>query len=182
MNLGTDPTLNFALAALEGIVARTQPSIFLIEGSEDNSWLNYTVQKYGLCYTYVKSSAKDSVLEAFQSYVTNAQGKVKVVLYDANDPLFPTQLEMAITLSGVQDALPVSTTELPALQGIFGANNITVVDNLVGNFTDKVSAYTWLWNTVQNSVTKRFVGLAPSGVLGLTDYLVENKAFVFEFS
>ena len=182
VNLGTDPALDFPLAALEGIVARTQPRIFLIQGSQDNFWFSYTAQNYGLSYQYVKASAKASILQLFKSYVTNPQGKVKLVLYDSNDPIYPTQLEMAITLAGVKTALPVSTRELPTIEGIFGADNVTIVQNLTGRFTDKVSAYTWLWNTVQNSVTKRFVGLAPSGVLGLTDYLVENKAFVFEFS
>jgi hypothetical protein len=182
VNLGTDATFDFPLAALEGLVARVQPRLFLIEGSQDNSWLNYTAQSYGLSYQYVKSTGKAGILQTFKSYVTDGGGKVKVVLYDSKDPIYPTQLEMALTLAGVKNALPVSSGELPAIQSIFGTSNIRIIQNLSGRFTDKVAAYSWLWNNVQGSVTRKFLVISPAGVLGLADYIVENKAFAFEFS
>ncbi len=171
-------SLGYELAALQGIVARTQPRLFLVNQPDDLFWLKYTTSKYGLSY---QNSTSAQVLQMFKGEVSNSDGKVRIVLYDGNDVMFPTQLDMAKTLAGVYSALPVSSNDLPAVQSIFGADNLVIVRDLSGLFSDKVSAYTWLWTKVGQNVTTSFLTISPSGRLGLTDYEVEFKSFVFEF-
>ena len=172
-------SLNYEVEALEGLVARTQPQIFLSHSANDKSWLDFSTQQYGL---KTQSISQTSALQTFKSVVTDGSGKVKIVLYSSNDPIAPAQLNMARTLAGVYGALPVSSSELKSVQSVFGSSDIDTLYNLQGMFTDKVSAYTWLWNTVGASVTKSVVAISPGGDLGLTDYIVEHSVFVFDFS
>ena len=49
-------------------------------------------------------------------------------------------------------------------------------------FTDTLSGYQWLWNNVQGRIGNQFFVISPSANIGLTDYAVEWKAFIFSFS
>ena len=110
--------LSYTLIALEGIVARTQPKIFAITTSDDQSWLQYTAKYYGLSY---QNESTTQILQQFASYVEDSNGNVKIVLYDSNDPIFPTQVNIARTLAGVYSALPVPSDALSTIQSIFGS-------------------------------------------------------------
>jgi hypothetical protein len=176
---GKSPTIGYTLAALEGIVARTQPQIFLTNSQDDQFWLNYIEQNYGL---KVQKLTQTQALQQFGSYVKNSAGKVKIILFDSKDPLSPMELNIAVTLAGVYTALPVASGDLATIQSVYGASNIETLYNIHGNFTDKVSGYTWLWNLVHNKVTKSFLTLYPEPRVGITDYLVEFQSMIFEFS
>ncbi len=175
---GTKSPLSYTIAALQGIVARTQPRIFLVSQTDDESWLSYLESNYGVS---VQQSTATAMIQQFASYVENSNDQVKIIEFNANDPLFPLQVNLAKTLAGVYTALPVSSSDLPTIQKMFGSN-IDILYNLNGMFTNDLTAYTWLWNLVGSSVTKSFLSLEPAGRVSLTDYEVEWKAFVFSFS
>lgn len=159
-------------------MARSQPSLFLSYTSEDAFWMNYTSTTYG---TTFKSISAEAALLKFSSYVTDSNGDVRIIIFDSNDSIFPTQVNLATTLAGVYDALPVASSDLATIQGIFGSK-IDVLYDLRGMFSDKVTAYNWLWNTVQSNVTKSFFVISPSGRYQSVDYYVEFRAFVFEMN
>jgi len=171
-------SLNVEVATLEGIAARTRPQIFLGSSSGDQFWLNFSVHQYGLKYTTISET---QALQQFKSLVTDSNGNVKIILYSAKDPISPAQYDIARTLAGVYNALPVSSSELSALQNVYGAAKIKTLYNLQGMFTDKITAYNWAWNLVGSQVTRAFVTTSPSGDMGLTDYAVQHQSFIFEY-
>ena len=138
--------------------------------------MQYIQQTYGIKSQSINTN---QVLQQFKSYVTDSSGNVKIIIFDSNDPLFPMQLNIATTLAGVYSALPVSSSDLSTLQSTFGSK-LNILYDLRGQFTSKVSGYSWAWNLVGNQVTKQFVAMAPEGRVPLTDYIVEFKAFDFE--
>jgi len=174
---GQGSSLAYTIAALQGIVNRNQPQIFTIQNQDDNLYLQYIENTYGF---KTNTISKTQVLQQFSSYVSDGNGNVKIIEFDSNDPLFPMQVDMAKTLSGVYNALPVASNDLSTIQSIFGSK-ITILYDLVGMFSNKVTAYTWLWNLVSNNVTRSFLVMSPEGRVGITDYITEFKAFVFEF-
>jgi GxGYxY sequence motif in domain of unknown function N-terminal/GxGYxYP putative glycoside hydrolase C-terminal domain len=171
--------LSEEVSALEGLAARTRPQMLVVNSATDKFWFNYAVKEYGISYTTL--SAKDALLD-FKSLVTDSSGKVKIILYSSNDPISPTQENMAITLAGVYGALPVQSSDLSSIQSIFGSSNLDTLYNLQGMFKDEVSAYQWLWSQVGSKVTRSFVVSSPSSGVGLTDYIVQHEGFVFSFS
>src|SRR3984893_12906280 len=174
---GPSTPLGFTVAALQGIVARTQPQIFLTTNSGDKGWLQYLGQTYGIKSQTISAS---QLVQQFKSYVTDSSGNIKIIVFDSNDALFPMQVNIATTLAGVYTALPVSSSDLSTIQSLFGSK-INILFDLRGKFTDKVAGYSWLWNLVGSQVTKQFIVMAPEGKVPLTDYIVELKAFDFEF-
>lgn len=171
-------SLSVEVAALEGIAARTRPQLFLGSSSGDQFWLNFSVHQYGLKYTTI---SQNQALLQFKSLVTDSSGEVKIILYSSKDPISPAQYNIARTLAGVYNALPVSSSELGALQSLYGAGNIKTLYNLEGMFKDKITAYNWAWNLVGSLVTRAFVTTSPSGDAGLTDYAIQHQSFIFEY-
>jgi len=179
VNLTADPSLGYEVVALQGLVARVSPRIFVITRSDDAFWLQFCAKTYGT--SYVESSSQ-AVLKEFENYVQDPNGHVKVILYADDDPIYPAQVNMALTLAGVYGALPVALSNLSTIQQIYGASNVDIIQDLSGRFSDKLSAYSWLWNAVSSNVTRRVVSLSPSAGFGLNDYLVEFRSFIFEFN
>src|ERR1700730_10732149 len=171
--VGSSGSMGYTVAALQGIVARSQPQIFVTTSSQDRDWLATLQQMYG---TKSQSISMNQLLQQFKSYVADSSGNVKIVIFDSNDPLFPMQVNMATTLAGVYSALPVSSSDLSTLQSIFGSK-LNILYDLRGQFSSKVNGYSWLWNLVGSQVTKQFMVMAPDGRAPLTDYIVEFKAF-----
>jgi len=167
------------VSALEGLVARDMPQIYASNTANDMFWFTYTMQNYGLKYTQISDT---SVLQTFKSYVTDSNGKVKIILYASNDPISPAQSNMAVTLAGVYGALPVASNELSTVQSVFGSSNLETLYNLQGMFSSKITAYQWLWNQVGSQVTRSFVSTTPDGGQGMADYIVQHKSFDFEFT
>ena len=86
VDVNSSNSYGYELAALQGIVARTQPKLFLVNRPDDLFWLDYAVSKYGLSY---QNSTSVQALQMFKSYVSDSAGRVRVIVYDSNDPIFP---------------------------------------------------------------------------------------------
>src|SRR5207253_10025454 len=129
--------------------------VFITGGTVDQFWLSYITQQYG---TKTVSITQTQMLQQFKSTVSDSNGHVKIVLYDSNDRLAPVQMNMAVTLAGVNQALPVSSANLATVQSAYGgASNLLTLYDLRNQYTDKVTAYQWLLSIVGTSVTKNFL-------------------------
>src|SRR5580704_5433554 len=60
---GPSSPLGFTVAALQGIVARTQPQIFLTTNPEDQAWLQYLENSYGI---KAQSRTATQIIQQFQ--------------------------------------------------------------------------------------------------------------------
>ncbi len=165
------------ITALQGLVNRNQPQIYTLHSPLDNYWLKYTMKLYGIT---IQNLTETQVLKQFASYVTDNNGNARMIIFDSNDPLYPMQSNIAKTLAGVYNALPVASADLPTIKGIFGTK-ISVLYDLRGEFQGKVAGYSWLWNLVGSQVNDKFLVMDNHGTYQLTDYVTEFKAFDFEF-
>ena len=169
------------LSVLEGLVARTQPRLFIEYSNQDvqgNQWARYISSHYSMTYTNITA---DEALSDFSSYFT-VGGNAQIVVYDANDPVAPLQENLAASLAGYYgNAIPVSSVDVADFEAQFP--HYTVVHNFTGQFHDALAGYEWLWNLVGPSVTRSFLQLdSGSGVAQSMDYPAEFDAFRMGFS
>ena len=169
------------LSVLEGLVARTQPRLFIEYSNQDvqgNQWVRYVSSHYSMTYTNITA---DEALSDFSSYFT-VGGNAQIVVYDANDPVAPLQENLAASLAGYYgNAVPVSSADVADFEAQFP--HYTVVHNFTGQFHDALAGYEWLWNLVGPSVTRSFLQLdSGSGVAQSMDYPAEFDAFRMGFS
>ena len=217
------PKYPSAAVALQGIMNRQPqvPSIFTLQdicsanpltsacnvkatpNGHDQFWLNQVQSQYSI-------QASDPIREdAFLSanmadYVTDKEsGKIKVAVYEDGD-CDPAQKNLAVTVAGVYDALPIGASELPAFQALlassgglqmtssFARQNFDMTakpwtaakDPAGAAYPDtRLGMYRWLWDLTNSSVTKEFMVLQPNLLSeAILDYYVAQRAFVFEFS
>ncbi|HUI85735.1 MAG TPA: hypothetical protein VLY21_01100, partial [Nitrososphaerales archaeon] len=169
------------LSVLEGLVARTQPKLFIEYSNQDvqgNQWARYISSHYSMTYTNITA---DEALSDFSSYFT-VGGNAQITVYDANDPVAPLQENLAASLAGYYgNAIPVSSADVADFEAQFP--HYTVVHNFTGQFHDALAGYEWLWNVVGPSVTRSFLQLdSGSGVAQSMDYPAEFDAFRMGFS
>ncbi len=175
-----DGSFQDAIPALQGIVNRGTPQIFLVYQSIDNQWLSIMQRDYGISYQTI--SIHD-YFQKFASYVTSS-GNVKIVEYAAGNTM---QFNMARTIAGVDDALPMSSNEISSFQSVTGLStspvaNIISICSSIGCGSDGVAAFTWLWSNYGSKTTRDFIALAPNGRVQITDYYMEWKAFVWSLN
>ncbi len=172
----------YTLAALEGIVARSSPQIFLTSGSNDVNYLADAQKQYG--FTVVSDNTQQ-LLSQFIKSVENSNGAVRVVEYDSADSAnnYAWEANVAQTIAGINTALPVSSNDIGQFETWF--SNVDIIANLVGKFpltqAGALQAYAWAWNTYGASTTRQFAAIEPYERADTTDYYVEFKAFVFSF-
>jgi hypothetical protein len=152
--------------------------VFITGSSVDQFWLSQVQQQYG---TKTTSITQTQMLQQFKSVVSDSTGHVKLIIYDSNDPLAPMQMNMAVALAGVYQALPVGSSYLSTVQQAYGASNTVTLYDLRGQFSTKLAGYQWLWNTIGGSVSKTLLTISPSSETGWVDYSTEFKSFVFDF-
>jgi hypothetical protein len=86
------------------------------------------------------------MIQQFASYAKDGNGNVKIIEFNANDAMFPLQVNLAKTLPGVYTALPVSSSDLSTIQKMFDTK-INMLYDLNGKFTNELTALTCnLWN------------------------------------
>ncbi len=144
--------IRILLATLQGIVNRSQPRIYLIEGAMNEG--KYTwLEDLGVTYTFRPHTTfvGDAVLQKYQDEITG------MIIYDPDEP---HSINVATTLAGIHDAVVAS----PRLAEMLQAEpfNLAVVDDLRGRFTGKLDAYTWQFENLWDQTTDRMlIGLSP---------------------
>lgn len=169
------------IEALEGLANRKGPSLILSNSAywSDGSWNKKWIEIYGQQYDIKFREFKD-LFELYKAHRADYQG---LVVYDPN--INGTSF-VALTISGVEDLLPVSDPK-PFVEK-FG---LKIVHDLRGKFKNSIEAYQWALENVMPKCNKSFAH-APSGpdvdgkYIGWGfegyDYCVMNKGFFFNLS
>ncbi|MGO8946067.1 MAG: GxGYxYP domain-containing protein [Ktedonobacterales bacterium] len=158
--------------ALQGLINRTYPRLYLLHGQQDDKdiWL----QEFGRPYLTHEGVA--GLLDRHPDVVKG------LIIYD---PAMPDSINVAVTLAGLEQGLPAS----PALAGQLSEHlhQLPVLVDLRGQFSSRLQAYTWqfatLWPRCAHDI---LVGISPTrgepptpyGGL-LQDYAVSHRAMVF---
>jgi hypothetical protein len=147
-------------AALQGIVNRKQPRIYLVGEFRDADWLR-VLGKEG-CERQECRSLEDLVAQ-FRSEVAGA------VVYD---PAAPFTVNLATTLAGVRDAV-IATPNLAA------RFKLKIVDDLRGRFASATEGYEWALRELWPQLEHRAVACMAPSWIAPRDYLVQFRLFTF---
>ncbi len=138
------------LVTLQGLVNRTQPRLYFYWGTDPTNleWLN-TVK--------VPSTISTDPWSLFAKYRSAAKG---AIIYDPN---VPDTINLATTLAGLNHAVVATADLAKSLQ-------LTVLDDLRGQFTDKFAVYEYALEKVWPRVTNRMVAaIGPSNTQQLSN-------------
>ena len=119
-------TLQISLAALQGIVNRDDPKLY-IGMDKVLSWAEYHSGK-------IKIKIEPDVYKIFDTYKDKVKG---MVVYDTT---LDAECNIAITYAGVDDLIPVTADLAEDFSKRYGWK---VVQDLRGRWTNRVDAYKW---------------------------------------
>jgi hypothetical protein len=133
------------LTTLQGIVNRTQPRLYWIQGADgtDQSWLKTL-------------NVPNSLTTDPMSMLSKYKGEIKgAIVYD---PLVSHSINVATSLAGIMDAV-VASADLAAQY------NLPIVMDLRGKFSGALDAYNWLIDNYWTQLTPRMLaGIAPASI------------------
>lgn len=163
--------VNTLLVALQGIVNRNGPRLYLINQTNplyyDEVWLTYMKDKG---YTGEEEWIKDpkDVLRRFRTEITGS------IIYD---PEIPGSINAAWMLAGLKNALPASDE-------VAKAWDLPVVEDLRGKFKRNVDAYRYVydnyWDRMNHFVLAWHHPRDPA--VGCRDSIVQWNVFTFWIS
>ncbi len=194
----TGGDIQYTVADLQGLVARTQAQIFYITGSNDRLYLQAIESKDGITVSPTCANQGSGVCSAkqivqqFYTSATMSGGAVQVILFNGTEPTSDLywQRNVGRTIAGVTGDLLVacddpSCSNLNTIEGWLPGVKFNVQYDLRGyngwkeNPTDAFAAYQWAWNTFGSQTSRQFQTMSPSGRWQSTDYEVEFKSFVW---
>jgi len=154
--------------ALQGLVNREEPHLYITGTPENQHWLDYYKERFGLPTEELNDP--DEILERYRHVVDG------YVVYDT-ERVKQTQ-NLALTLAGLENLLPVS----PEQEGWMIRHGIPKRDDLRGRFSDDWEAAEWaidnLWPRCYKKICANFCvhgrGRYAIGA-GLTDFIVRNR-------
>ena len=175
----TPGDLCLLLATLQGLVNRSRPQIYLLEGlpaEGTETWLHNL---------HIPYQIHSDPWEVVDKYIYAARG---VIIYDSR---IMNTVNVATTIAGLDDGLVVS----PSLAQRLTAEpyNLPVLTDLRGKFANDTEANVWqvqhLWPRVSHRMLVGLLPTTPSKLVGhvttygyLRDYVVANRAMVFWYS
>jgi len=173
-----DANLRFALAALQGIVNRDQPRLYL----GIDKILGWTEYHSGKITVKIAWDA-DAIFEKYKDRVKG------MVIYDHD---LDAECNIAITYAGVEDLLPVTQELADSFAAKYGWQ---VVHDLRGRWTNRLDAYKWSYenlfprctkyalmhyNFAHGEVIENFHLEGPGHLIAASvDYAVANKMFIW---
>ncbi len=159
------------LAALQGIVNRKDPCIYLINPTNppgaDEVWLRY-MQEKGYTGSEERVASFKELLARFKNSIRG------VVVYD---PDLPGTVNAACMISSVEDALPVAPKQIEEL-------GLPIVEDLRGRWTRNVEAYRYVYDQYWDKMSHHVLSWTypRSGNACARDYMIEFKVFTFWLS
>jgi len=168
---GESEDLGLLPAALQGLVNRKQPRLYYINKTNppryDEDWLRY-MQEKGYTDAEERIADFDTLLERFRDEIAG------VIVYD---PDLPGSINAACMLAGLENALPASPDQVPAL-------DLPVVMDLRGKWTRNVDAYRYVyenhWDEMNHHVLAWIHPLCAHSYV--RDYMIEFNVFCFWLS
>ncbi|MHB0998609.1 MAG: carbohydrate binding domain-containing protein [Armatimonadota bacterium] len=164
---GLQQDMLFAIGALQGIINRTSPRLYVIHpGANDEDYLAYMQEKG--CTG--KERRVTDPLSLFRMFKREING---VVVYD---PELPGSIHAACMIAGVKNLLPVSAELADKL-------SLPVVMDLRGKWKRNVDAYRFVYDNYWDQMSHHVLAWRhPSGSALSMDYLTEFKVFNFWMS
>ena len=165
---GQNPDVNALLVALQGLVNRKSPRLYLINPTNpagyDNMWLTYMREKG---YTGAEERLTDP-LEALKRFRGAFHGLI------VWDPELPGSVHAAWMLAGLRDCLPASP-ELAQKTGL------PIVEDLRGRWKRNVDAYRYVYERYWPQMSHHLLAweYPLNTSLSSRDAMVQNKVFLF---
>lgn len=155
------PDWILAVTTLQGIINRTNPSIYCLIVPTDQLWLEWDKKRNWVTET-------ESITP--QALVSRFSGKIKGMVI--TDPYLPASKNIATMIAGVEDALVASPRLAKELK-------LPVVTDLRGRWTKNIDAYQWAYKTLWSKMNHDTAAcLWPESSFS-RDYLVQHKIFIF---
>lgn len=165
---GADPDVNALMVALQGIVNRKGPRLYLINPTNppqyDEMWLEYMREK-GYTGAEERLASPTSALERFREDVHG------VIVWD---PELPGSVHAAWMLAGLRDALPAS----PATASRLG---LPILEDLRGRWHRNVDAYRYVYDRHWPEMSHHLLAWEYPSTTALSsrDTMVQHKVFMF---
>lgn len=162
-----DESLAEAVSALQGIVNRENPSLYLINRTNpayyDEVWLNY-MQEKGYTGQEKRVRNLEHLMSLYRDRITG------VIVYDVEE--LPATKNAAFMLAGLKDALPVTEELIDVL-------NLPVVMDLRGRWTRNVDAYRYIYENYWSQMNPHILSWAhpESQNYAARDYMVAFRIF-----
>ena len=151
--------------SIQGIVNRKKPRIYCLSNNQDSVWLAWMIKRGWVAKSTPLSSPKD-LLTRFASSI---KGMI------VTDPALPPTKNIATMLAGVRDSV-VATPRMAA------ELKLPVTEDLRGRWKTSVEAYRWAFDNLWPKLNHHVIACCYPDQMGLRDYLVENKVFIFWLS
>ncbi len=160
------------ITALQGIVNRTKPRIFLIRSEAEEGPRTWVEEELGYELNLYR---RKNWLEAVQKYLPEVKG---CVIYDSKNP---ESYNLALTVAGLKDALPVDDRLFDKMKenGI----ELEVLEDIRDKFTTKTEAYQYLYDNYWKDCNhKILVNLGNDTFPFIKDLAVAAKCAVVYFN
>lgn len=185
-------------AALQGLVNRLEPALFLDYGIyddpmarrtnevflDDESWYGKFRALLGpqdqrnLAYYQKEHTADSTVLKNLSAAVEKYHARLRgCVVWEA---ALPDTVNIALMLAAQEDLLPVEAADLEWAQQI----HLLPVHDLRGRWTDRVTLYQWAFSELFSRCKSGQIACIEPGWQRpeFLDYLVQNKIFIYSLS
>lgn len=153
-----------AFAALQGLINREEPRLYLIYDAEDAFWLDW-LRKRG----DVDSIEWLGPYQAYRRFQNSVRGCV------VTDASVSATVNVATLLAGLNDCIVAA----PQLVGMFG---LPVREDLRGRWKRDVDAYKWAYHELFASACQTALAHIHPGSSRLRDYITEFRLFPFWLS
>lgn len=157
--------LRLLLLSLQGLVNRQTPRLYCLSQTTDPQWLQHLQDRKWIDSATPIANPED-LLTRFRDVYRG------LIVYD---PRLPASKNVATMLASVRDGLVAS----PRLAKRLG---LPVIDDLQGRWSTSVDAYRWAFDNLWPQLNHHVIACSWPEHLGLRDYLVQNRVFIFWIS
>jgi len=162
------------LTCFQGLINRKQTLIYLLHSEQDEFWLKYYKEAFGVDYELF-----DNV-----NIVLN-ELKDQIAGYIVYDPIIPHSLNLAATLGSINNAVPISSDMENSILYL----NLKKIDDLRGRWKDMYKAYEWALDNAMKQCNSRVMAQLcvhaphwPSSTFANRDYTVAHKILSIDIS
>lgn len=157
-----DADWRLALTALQGLINRDKPQLYLIYNSEDTRWLNY-MKKQGYIKSAIIESNPQKIIKKYSKYI---KGTV------ITDPYLPDSINVATMYAAVYDLIPCSNRLSKMLK-------LNVKLDTRGKWKNTAQAYNWAFDNLWSKQNHYVASCLWNQAIESRDYLVQHKIFIF---
>jgi hypothetical protein len=163
--------IQLTLICLQGLVNRESPSLFIVQDTLDEKWLDWIVERGDV--TDVEWISAEQIIDKFASV---AEGIVTV------DTLIPATFNTGTMLGGIKNYL-VATPSVIAKYALSGKISKHTPEDLLDlrqfHWKTDLEAYQWFYDKYYDQLTHKMCAMTDPYDLPLRDYMVEFKVPLF---